>query len=140
EKSIAATLLGGIRSASEAARDVLRLASLLAPAPIPEAFVVLIPDGVNGAYVKDRAVMAFRLAARDLQRFALAEKQEDTGWLVHPLIVRAMRYVYGKEPRTQALREPALNVFCTWLSDRRSRDLRAGIELAHAAKLAAAVG
>ena len=61
EKSIAATLLGGIRSASEAARDVLRLASLLAPAPIPEAFVVLIPDGVNGAYVKDRAVMALPL-------------------------------------------------------------------------------
>src|SRR5205814_10641832 len=71
EKSIAATLLGGIRSASQAARDILRLASMLAPAPIPEAFVVLIPDRVNGALVKDRALMAFRLAARDLQRFSL---------------------------------------------------------------------
>jgi tetratricopeptide (TPR) repeat protein len=138
ERSIAATLLGGIRAASEPARTVLRLASLLASAPIPELLLVTIPDFATGAFSKDRANGNFRLAARDLQRYSLAEKSEGGAlWLVHPLIVRTIRYSYAKDGRTEALRQPALQVLNRWLSDRASQELPATDELAHARKLAA---
>jgi len=137
EKSIAKTVLGAIRSAAEPARDVLRLASQLAAAPIAEVFLAVIPVADENGFDRQRASMTFRLAARDLQRYALAERQEAELWVMHPLITRAMRYAYGKDARTGVLRAAALMVFYRWLSDLRAHDLPAGIELSHARKLAA---
>jgi tetratricopeptide (TPR) repeat protein len=138
DRSIAATLLGAIRSASESARDVLRIASLLEAAPIAELWLIIIPAFSQDGLDEEQASRAFRLAARDLQRFALAEKQEGGSWLIHPLIARAVRFAYGKDPRTEDLRRQAIVLFYRWLSDRRARDLPVAAELAHARKLAAA--
>ncbi len=138
ERSIANTLLGAIRAASEAARDVLRLASMLAASPIPEQLLIFAPGQLQGLAAAANAAPTFRLAARDLRRYALADKQESGWWLVHPLIARAMRYTYRKDSRTQALRTPALNFFNRWLSELAARDLPPGPELSHARTLATA--
>jgi TIR domain/Tetratricopeptide repeat/NB-ARC domain len=138
EKSIAKTLLGAIRGASEAARDVLRVASMLAAAPLPEQLLSFVPGQLQGQLAQANASQTFRVAARDLRRYALADRQDGGMWVVHPLIARAMRYAYGKDARTAALRGPALNFCARWLAELRARDLSAGAELAHARKLAAA--
>jgi tetratricopeptide (TPR) repeat protein len=139
EKSIATTLLHSIRQVSEAARDVLRLASLMAAAPIPE-IILLTNLGVAGKLDERRTRQNFRLAARDLNRFSLATRQgdasgESAGWLVHTLVTRAVRFAYRNDARVEELRRTAVSLLTQWLYELWQNQQPAGPELAHARKL-----
>jgi tetratricopeptide (TPR) repeat protein len=92
---VAATLLRSITKVTPAARQVLRLASLLAPAPIPEPLFTEVLAHASG---HDAATIAAGLA--DAQGRSLATPQAPgpgtTGepvphWSVHALVSRAIR-------------------------------------------------
>lgn len=94
EKSVAATLLRSVRSLPEEGQDFLRLASLLAVAPIPPTLVASAfkrVDELDDSAARRRAVHA--LAA--VEKASLAERSEGDARLVHPL-------AHGEIPRRAA--------------------------------------
>jgi len=111
EKSIATTLLGAIRSASEPARDVLRLASLLAAAPIPEPLLIVIPagprgqSGPQGGWSEADASMKFRLAVMTCNvTRSLTDRKLASGWSTRSLRVScATSLGESRAPRLSAL-------------------------------------
>ena len=103
EKSVAATLLRSVRSLPEEGQDFLRLASLLAVAPIPPTLVAATFGRVDG--LEESA--ALRRAARALsavEKASLAERAEGNARLVHTLVSRAVRFHDAAPERTAALR------------------------------------
>lgn len=94
EAGIAATLLSSIGRLTEDARRVLRLASILAPAPIPRALVAAAFSD------PDAALIAAAQAGREsLVQTAPAEI------LVHALVGRTMRF---HDPAERSLRHAAI--------------------------------
>ena len=103
EKSVAATLLRSVRSLSEEGQDFLRLASLLAVAPIPPTLVAATFGRVDG--LEESA--ALRRATRALsavEKASLAERAEGDARLVHTLVSRTVRFHDATPERTAALR------------------------------------
>jgi tetratricopeptide (TPR) repeat protein len=108
--SIAATLLGSIDAMGEDAQDLLRIASVLAVAPIPAAFaaqVVAVAEELEE--LPHRRVSAARA---ELQRASLAETAEDgAADVVHALVSRTVRFRERDSRRLEALRSGAIIAF-----------------------------
>jgi tetratricopeptide (TPR) repeat protein len=99
ETSIAGTFLRSIEKMGPEGQDFLRLASMLATAPIPASLVISVfceADGLSEASVKQRATRVIHSA----ENLSLAERVEgdDAAFLVHTLISRTMRF-RDREPR-----------------------------------------
>jgi Tetratricopeptide repeat/TIR domain len=138
EKSVAATLLRSVRSLPEEGQDFLRLASLLAVAPIPPALVAATfgrVDGLEESVARRRAVAA--LAA--VEKASLAERTEGDARLVHTLVSRTMRFRDALPERTAALRAKvvtSLEKALVGVSDIRTHQ-RLAAEVQHAGALCA---
>lgn len=93
ETSIASTFLRSIEKVGSEAQDFLRLASMLATAPIPASLVISVfckADGLSEESGEDRAT----LATHSAENLSLAERVEgdDAAFLVHTLVSRTMRF------------------------------------------------
>ena len=105
ERSISSTLLKSIRQLDEDGRDFLRLASVLAAAPVQVSFVaevfeLLYADGT----AKSRAVKAVNQA----ETLSLCERSGEDRLAVHTLVSRTMRFQFPGEERTVSLRSAAV--------------------------------
>jgi TIR domain/Tetratricopeptide repeat len=122
EASIAATLHRSIRGLDPAGSDVLRLAALVAAAPLPLAFIAAVlqhADGLDKQAARRQATRGISQA----ETFSLASPTRlgadpdatgapavEGGWLVHALVARTMRFTDPDQPRTAALRAAAAAV------------------------------
>ncbi len=109
EKSIAQTMLRSIRGLGVEGLDFLRLASVLAVAPIPGSLVTAVfetADGLERGKPEERQRKAFA----EVDKASLAEiAGEDGARSVHTLVSRAVRFHEKASPeRTQALRAAAV--------------------------------
>ena len=139
EKSIAGTLLHSIRQAGEQARDFLRLASVLAVAPIPPRLVAAVfgkADGLEASEAERRAALALK-GSRGLSLAGETGRQEGA-CTVHTLVARAVRFRDPVQERRQALRAAAievLNAALALVTDARvHREME--FDVAHARELA----
>ncbi|MBF0394880.1 MAG: tetratricopeptide repeat protein, partial [Alphaproteobacteria bacterium] len=101
ETSIAATLLSSVRRLDDDARRVLRLASILAPAPIPRRLVSDVFERLLGEKPGRRTALTAVDAA---EKESLLE-DSDQDILVHALVSRTMRF---HDPADEALRLAAI--------------------------------
>jgi hypothetical protein len=112
EKSIAQTMLRSIRSLGTEGQEFLRLASMLALAPIPASLftaVLVEADNLSREEAEERASLAFK----QVTSASLAEKAGEhlEARAVHTLVSRTMRFQQMRSPeRTEALREAAVGV------------------------------
>jgi hypothetical protein len=106
ETSAAATLLRSVRSLSEEGQDFLRLASVLAVAPIPPKLVALTIAGADGLE-ESQAVRKAALSLSAVERASLAERAEGDARLVHTLVSRAVRFHDTAPDRTRVVRGAA---------------------------------
>ncbi|SFJ97882.1 Tetratricopeptide repeat-containing protein [Amycolatopsis sacchari] len=105
---IATTLLTAIDALPEPGRDLIRLASLAGAAPLPRSLVTAVVPGADEAI---GSVTASNLA-------------DDTGcgWLVPPLVSRALRFTDTDRARRHALREAAITAAAAELLAGRDPD------------------
>jgi tetratricopeptide (TPR) repeat protein len=103
ERSIAATLVKSIRHLGPEGLDFLRLASVLAVAPIQAGFVAEVFDAPEGTG-RDRAVKAVDQAGA----LSLCEPHGADARTVHTLVSRTMRFRFPDEERTSTLRSAAV--------------------------------
>jgi tetratricopeptide (TPR) repeat protein len=139
EPSVAATLLRSVRSLSEEGQDFLRLASVLAVAPISPKLVALTIAGADGLE-ESQAIRRATLALSAVERASLAERAESDARLVHALVSRAMRFHDTALDRTRVVRGAAARCLTSLLSevaDVRSH-ARLATEVQHARALCAA--
>jgi tetratricopeptide (TPR) repeat protein len=97
EPSVAATLLRSVRSLGAEGLDFLRIASLLAAAPIPPSLVASvfsIVDGLDDIDASHRTALAFSQA----EKASLSERSDENARTVHALVSRAIRF---SEPNTE---------------------------------------
>ncbi len=110
EKAVAQTMLRGIGSLGDAGGDFLRLASVLAVAPIPASLVAAVfanADNLDPGEAAQRQGKAF-YEVTNASLAQLAGKKGDAR-AVHTLISRAVRLREKARPsRTQVLREAAV--------------------------------
>jgi hypothetical protein len=114
--NLSQTLLVSVRTLPEGARDVLRLASQLAPVPISSALVALTfehADGLPHEEARDSADLAMAALAAQ----CLAREPRPGSMLVHTLVSRAMRYRDTKEERRAALHASSLPALEAVLGD-----------------------
>lgn len=142
--SVAATLTLAVRGLPEAGRDVLLLASLLAPGPLPATLVADIlaeADGLAPADATTRANTALaQTATAHLADPRPRGGETSSSWLVHPLVIGAVRTMRRHDPRRQVLRLAAVAVLSTRLTDGRERQRPSGelaMLLPHATAVAA---
>ena len=122
QASIAATLERSIRRLDPAGSDVLRLASVLAAAPLPLSLIAAVlqeADGLDeqaarrqgsrGVAQAEGASLASptRLGA---DPDAGGEPTGEGGWVVHALVAQTIRFIDPDQPRTAALRTAAVAV------------------------------
>src|SRR5271157_580632 len=106
EKSIAQTMLRSIRGLRAEGQDFLRLASVLAVAPIPASLVTAVFQEADGLE-RGKADQRQRKAFHEVTTASLAEitGEQQEARLVHTLVSRAVRFQEkGAPERTQALR------------------------------------
>ena len=119
EKSIAQTLLHSIRGLGAEGMDFLRLASVLAVAPIPASLVVGVfeeSDKLSHEDAEERA----SLAIKQVTAASLAEKagENQQARSVHTLVSRTVRFHEKASPeRTEALRTAAVVALCNEMAD-----------------------
>ena len=111
ETSIASTFLRSIEKMRPEGRDFLRLASMLATAPVPASLVISVfceADGLSDASGKRSATRAIHGA----EKLSLAERVEgdDAAFLVHTLVSRTMRFRDREPKRSGELRDAAVRV------------------------------
>jgi tetratricopeptide (TPR) repeat protein len=122
QASIAATLQRSIRRLERAGSDVLRLAAVVAAAPLPPTLVAAVLQQADE--LDEQA--ARRQAARGMaqaERFSLAsptglgadpdaggDPTVEGGWVVHALVARTMRFTDPDQERTATLRAAAVAV------------------------------
>jgi len=114
EASIASTFLRSIDRLESEGLDFLRLASMLAVAPIPATLissVFSLVDSLDERSGRRRADLAVSRA----EKLSLAERANgDAGaWSVHTLISRTMRFRDPKPERSEELRDAAVRVLTT---------------------------
>jgi len=136
EPSVAATLLRSVRSLGDEGKDFLRIASLLAAAPIPTSLVVSvfsIVDGLDDTDARDRTALAFSQA----EKASLSERSDDNARTVHTLVSRAIRFGKRNTDRRNALSAgiiAALNKILPNVADIRTHQ-RLSLEVLHAREL-----
>ncbi len=116
ELNLSQTLLQGVRALPERAKDVLRLASQLAPVRISSELVALTleqADGLQRAAARDAADLAMAAVAAQ----CLAREPEPGSLLVHTLVSRAMRYSDTDEARRAVLHASSLPALEAVLGD-----------------------
>lgn len=121
--SLSATLSLSIDAVPEAGKDLLRLAALLAPAPIPRSLIVAAfaaADAGSTMDAEDAADLALAQAAAE----SLVREPTPNDALVHSLVARTMRLRDSAETRWQRLREGAV-VAVDSLLDEAVGDIRA---------------
>ena len=128
EKSIASTFIRSIERLGPEGLDFLRLASVLAVAPIPASLISSVfseVDGLNESEGRGRAVKALD----DVENLSLAERVEDEQGArsVHTLISRTMRFHDSQPERTDQLQTAAFQALTGELS--RADDPRVHGEL-----------
>ena len=134
ERSIAATLVKSIQQLGPEGMDFLRLASVLAVAPIQVGFVAEVFDVPEGAG-RGRAVKAVDQAGS----LSLCEPFGADAKTVHTLVSRTMRFRFPDEERAKALRSAAIRA----LSERLARvghigeHFRIAMDMPHARHLVA---
>ena len=110
EKSIAQTMLRSLRGLGSEGQDFLRLASVLAVAPIPAALVTAVfqeADKLSREDAKDRASLAFKTVTSASLAEIAGEKEDSRA--VHTLVSRTVRFQEkGLPQRTEALRAAAI--------------------------------
>jgi tetratricopeptide (TPR) repeat protein len=144
EPSIAQTFLRSVRSLGEEGQDFLRLASVLAAAPIPASVVTGVfkqVDDVDGDQAQRRQRRAFHDATSASLAEIAGEKQDARS--VHTLVSRAVRFHEKRAAaRIMALRSVAIEVLRSEI-DRLTRDARPSRETesyaAHARYLTSAL-
>jgi tetratricopeptide (TPR) repeat protein len=138
EKDIAGTLLHSLRHLGDEGWDLLRLASVLAVAPISPVFVGVV-FVLADELIPDAAQHRALCAARDAEDLSLADMLEGGLRTVHPLVSRAVRFRDENPERAHQLRAAAVKIMVILLSG-TSDDIRLhqGVELevAHARELA----
>jgi hypothetical protein len=94
QASIAQTLVKGIRQAGPYAQDFLRLASVLAVAPVKPAFVCAVFEKVD-RLTHANALSRLELALKELDRLSLVDvvPGKEGVRTVHTLVSRVMRHV-----------------------------------------------
>jgi tetratricopeptide (TPR) repeat protein len=133
EKSVAATLFRSVRALRPEGLDFLRLASLLAAAPIPPSLVAAIfaaTDNLDGAHARRRAALGFTQATNA----CLATRTQNKTFNVHALISRTVRFHDLDRTRNQQLRAAivaSLNSALPAVADIRSHQ-RLSLEVLHA--------
>jgi len=105
ERSISMTLLMSIRQLDPEGLDFLRLASVLAVAPIP---VTLLSDTLAIADSEDSAKKHSIKAVTQAEALSLCERFGHDARTVHTLVSRTMRFKYPNEVRTEQLRSAAM--------------------------------
>lgn len=122
ERSIAITLRGSIDVLGDHARDVLRLASVLAPSPIPADLVrrvFVTADNLD----QTAALKAAALGIQQALSHSLADEEGgDRAIVVHALVSRVVRFHDDSPARRDALRKAAILVAEAVMSD--ARDIR----------------
>jgi tetratricopeptide (TPR) repeat protein len=131
ERSIAATLLASLRELDEPARDLLRLASVLAAAPIPRDlqwrslqyindkkfhFKKLLPRLFKKSRVTQSAAEIQDItdsAAAQLIDTSLADDAGPEGFSIHTLIARTIRFSEKHSKQTAAIRAAAIRTLLT---------------------------
>jgi tetratricopeptide (TPR) repeat protein len=103
ERSIRATFRKSIRQLGPEGQEFLRLASVLAVAPIPVSLISEVLDGPSG---KERTIRAVNQA----EVLSLCERSGDSSRTVHTLISRTMMSEFTDEGRTATLRSKAIDV------------------------------
>ena len=120
EASIAQTMLGSIRKLGAEGTDFLRLASVLAVAPIPASLVSAVFEKADSLSHEDaewRQAQAFDQVKKASLAEVAGEKQEARS--VHTLVSRAVRFQEKSAPdRTEALRTAAVEASAS--GDRQS--------------------
>ena len=110
EASIAQTMLGSIRKLGAEGQDFLRLASVLAVAPIPASLVSSVFTSIDSLSHEDaewRQAQAFDQVKRASLAEVSGEKQDARS--VHTLVSRAVRFhEKASAGRTEALRSAAV--------------------------------
>jgi Flp pilus assembly protein TadD len=133
ETSIAVTLRRSIQGLDDRGLDFLRLASVLAPEPIPANLVVEVFALMEEAEAHDRAVKGMHEA----HVASLAETMDDGARQVHTLVSRTIRHLHSSPERTTKIAHTATTVLTRQLvalyTGRVSAD---GATLAHARQLA----
>ncbi len=133
EASIAATLRRSIRGLDDRGLDFLRLASVLAPEPIPANLVVEVFARMEEAEAHDRAVKGMHEA----HVASLAETMDDGARLVHTLVSRTIRHLDSSPKRTTKITQAAIAVLTHWLEARAADKVSAdSVTLAHARQVA----
>ena len=143
EKSIAQTMLRSIRNLGAEGQDFLRLASVLAVAPIPASLVTAVFENADGLD-PTKAEQRQRKAFRDVTTASLAETagENQDARSVHTLVSRAVRFHEKAAPeRTQALRAAAVEALRAEIAkvaeDPRIRGGESELYAAHARQLVA---
>ena len=107
EPSIANTVLRSVRGLESEGQDLLRLASVLAVAPITASLVIAVFEAAG----LPKAQWAQRKAFQQLTQASLAEIAGDDARTVHTLVSRSMRFQEKSTPgRTELLRAAAVRV------------------------------
>jgi tetratricopeptide (TPR) repeat protein len=117
EKSIASTFIRSIERLGPEGLDFLRLASVLAVAPIPASLISSVfseVDGLNESEGRGRAVKALD----DVENLSLAERVEDEQGArsVHTLISRTVRFHDSQPERTSQMERAAFQALTGELS------------------------
>jgi hypothetical protein len=136
DRSITRTMLKSIQLLGEEGRDFLRLASVLAVAPIATSFL----EGVFEAVGVEKGIPETVLEALDQgDSLSLCEKAGHDGRRVHTLVSRVVRFNLRDNDRTEQLRKAAVGVLCRRLSVAGDIREHPGIanEVAHARHLTA---
>lgn len=135
ETSVAATMLRSVRTLPEEGRDFLRLATLLAVAPIPPSLVVATfrhVDNLSEPDAKRRAVRGLH----QVEQASLAERGEEDARTVHALIARTMRFHDKRPERREVIRTAGVAVLTAVLEEVVTAPERTiGVEVEHARAL-----
>ena len=141
DRSIAATLARSIDLLADKGLDLLRLASLIATAPIDTALIRAALSGCDG--LDERSTRRLAQEAPDQAcALSLVDRVADDSWQVHALVARTMRFKDPDAVRRSALRSAAVSALTDRLADaadaRTHEALRYAVE--HAQTLCETVG
>ena len=115
ERSIARTLSRSIDRLGDAGRDFLRLASVLAAAPVSGHLVTAVfaaVDGLDQRHASERQLKALD----DVRSLSLAEGAGELAWRVHALVSRTVTFTDPAPDRRAALRKAAIEILTAELA------------------------
>ena len=109
ERSIARTLSRSIELLGEGGLDFLRLASVLAAAPVSGELVAAVFAAVDGLDMLHAAARESS-AVDEVRSLSLAEEVGELAWRVHALVSRTVKFTDPAPERCEALRHAAIKV------------------------------